>query len=358
MRSLNEYLENNMNIDLDIQDSLDLHFYAEFVLRDSMRYHVNAINERYGSYIGQKELILKVAKDIYARLDNIVNDNKSVFVYSKNDLKEYSNVFFNELKISLHEDSTAYVSHLSKFDKSTKLFDKVFIKINDKDVESLQDVCSVLMHEMMHAYNNYMDHLKNSKTSLNALTASGTPYAKTMFDVNDPMISKICKRMLHDIRKFEQNAYFSELTNLLELNKFNVNDFNSTIEAYKHAKTIFKKSLVWEQYISLYETLNKIKTNKTFQKEFTETYNEVNNVSWSFDKIYKKLHDVLKSIIKRFETLVSKLFCDYYQKQLYEHLSVKLSGSTWHGSHGRKYFVEYMNYLNEYEQLNLNEDEN
>lgn len=356
MKSLNEYLENNINIDLDIQNSLDLHFYTEFVLKDSMRYHVNIIDERYGSYIGQKELILKIAKDIYARIADILNDNKSVFVYSKNDLKEYSNIFFNELKISLHENSTAYVNHLSKFDKSMSLFDKVVITINDKDIESLQDTCSVLMHEMLHAYNNYMDHLKNSKTTLNDLIASDTSYSKTKINSDDLTPENICKRMLHDIRKFEQNAYFSELTNILELNKFNVNDFNNTIEAYKHAKEIFKNSMVWKQYISLYETINFIKTNKKFQKEFVKTYNEVNNVNWTFDKIYKKLHNILESIIKRFETLVSKLFCDYYQKQLYEHMANETTGTTWHGPCGRKYFVEYMNYINEYKNLNENEN--
>ena len=42
MKSLNEYIENNI-IDLDINDSLDLHFYAEFVLRDSMRHTITKI---------------------------------------------------------------------------------------------------------------------------------------------------------------------------------------------------------------------------------------------------------------------------------------------------------------------------
>lgn len=350
MKSLNEYIENNI-VDLDINDSLDLHFYAEFILQDSMRYTITSINEKYGSYIGQKELILKVARDIYA------NDNKFVLRYTKDDLKEYSNIFFDELRVVLHTNSTAYMSTASKFDKSRKMFDKVVISLTDENLDSLQEICSSIMHEMLHAYNHYMEKLTGAKTSLDDLSKAGTPYSKAVLASNKLTPENICKRMLHDIRLFEQNAYFSELTNLLELNKFNVNDFENTVEAYKHAKKLFKESLVWKQYIFLYERLNEIKTNKDFQKEFADTYNEINDVKWTFDKIYKKLYFILENIIKKFETTISKLFCDYYQRQLNEH--IEHERQKYGAFCGRsKLFVDYMQLYNEYDvELNLKKDE-
>ena len=192
------------------------------------------------------------------------------------------------------------------------------------------------------------------KTTLDNLTKSGTPYSKTDLKSNKLTPENICKRILHDIRTFEQNAYFSELTNVLELNKFNVNDFENTIDAYKHAKDLFKKSLVWEQYMFACNRLNEIKANKNFQKEFTDTYNEINGVNWTFNKIYKKLYSILENIIKRFETTISKLFCDYYQRQLNEHIEYERQKC---GAFCRrnKIFIEHAN-LNS--KLKLNKDEN
>lgn len=356
MKSLNNYLKDNMNVNLEINDSLDLHFYAEFVLRDSMRYTINKIDERYGSYIGQKELILKIAKDIYVRTNNIVKDNKSIFIYTKDDLKEYSNIFFNELKIYLHKKTTLRVGDVSKFDKTTKLFNKVIITLSDEDSKTLSEICSALMHEILHAYNDYMDNLTNAKTTLSDLTKIGTSYSKTHVDYTEDSKAtgeSICKEILCDIRKFEQNAYFSELTTTLEVNKFNINDFNNTIDAYKCAKKLFKETGVWKRYISCIIGLNYVKTYKSFKNDFVKTYNEINNVNWSFEKIYKKLYGILKYIIERFETTISKLFCNYYQQQLNEHLLKEIEGTTAHGIYGRKLFVEYMELINEYDNSNL-----
>lgn len=349
MKTLNEYIEND-NIDLDINDSLDLHFYAEFVLQDSMRHTITKINERYGSYIGQKELIIKVARDIYGNINSKVKNNKDAFIYKKVDLKEYSNIFFNMLEIHLHKKDTSYISGLSKYDKSNKMFDKVVITLNDENLDSLSDICSAIMHEMLHAYNNYMDNLTDAKTTLMDLTKSGTSYSKTYIEYDEDSETtgeSVCKEILHDIRKFEQNAYFSELSNILELNKFNINDFENTIEAYKHAKKIFKQSGVWQRYYACYIGLKTIKSDKSLQIDFIKTYNKINGVNWTFDKIYKKLYSILENIIKRFETTISKLFCDYYQRQLNEHLKEERQK---YGAFCRrsKLFVEYMQLYEDY----------
>ena len=332
MKSIKDYLID----DMDIKDSFDLHFYSEFVLRESLKCTLNTINESYGSYIGQKQLIIDISKDIYK------SNNKS-FIYSKNDLSKYENIFFNELRVLISNKGSKFANNLSNFNKNTKVFDKVVIYIDTSDIYDFNDICSVLMHEMLHAYNEYMNILKGAKTTIKDLTDYNTPYYKTNLTNQELTPSNICKRILHDIRKFEQNAYLSELSVVLDSVKFNISDFNSTIEAYKTAKQIFINSFVWRQYTSLLNALIMIKNDKSMQTEFINTYNEINNTNINFNAIYKKLSNMLLEIISRMETIIPKLFYKHYEKQLHENLIEYNAGSCWHGIGNRKIFIEKFN---------------
>ena len=65
MKNLSDYIKKSYNNykkidDIIIENELQLHFYAEFIVGDCS---YNEIYERYGSYLGQKELILDLAKE-------------------------------------------------------------------------------------------------------------------------------------------------------------------------------------------------------------------------------------------------------------------------------------------------------
>lgn len=313
MRDLKEYMSDDQIID----DSLDLHFYAEFILNESFKKSYFIINEQYGSYIGQKELIMGLTKEIWPIIEN--KDPQNIFKYTKKDLEKYRNIFFDELQIYMNTKDTSYASKLSKYDENSKMFNKVIIYINYKDIECYNDLCSAIMHEMLHAYNEYMNYITKSKIKFKDLVGKDTPYSRTISDNETINVENICKRMLHDIRKFEQNACMSQLTIELENSNFDASKYHTSIEAYRAAKQIFINSEVWNQYTSLYRMLNKYKNSKNdIKKRFTDTYNDINSTNLTFNKIYKNLKAQFDKILLRMETISPKLFYNYYQKQISE----------------------------------------
>lgn len=350
MYPLSKYIQ---NINPMIKDSLDLHFYAEFILNESFKKSYFVIDEQYGSYIGQKELIMDIAKEIWPIIEN--NDPQNIFKYIEKDLGKYCNIFFNELQIILNTNRTSYASKLSKYDTNLKIFDKVIIYIDYRDLDCYNDLCSTIMHEMLHAHNEYMNYITKSKIKLKDLIGKCTPYSKTVLDDKSISVENICKRILHDIRKFEQNAYMSQLTIELENSNFDASRYHTTIEAYQAAKQIFINSEVWKQYTSLYRVLNKFKNSKdNVKKKFTNTYNDINNTDLSFDKIYKKLSIQFDKVLLRMENIIPKLFYNYYQNQISD--SIKECGEL-HTS--RKQLINFLNYMSLYEdQESIKPDNN
>lgn len=336
MKSIKDYLVKPI-----INDSLDLHFYAEFVLHESFKTSYFTINEKYGSYIGQKQLIIDLSEAIWTTIYN--NEPEDRFELDRADLDQYDNVFFDKLIIQLNNNESSFVPTKSKYNDKTNLFDIVFINMCYGDVKCYGDVCSILMHEILHAYNEYMSFVKKSRYKLWDLTNKNSAYAKTIQLNDKTTIENICKRILNNIRQFEQNAYISELAIELEKNKFDLSKFKTTNDAFKAAKELFMKSDVWMQYVSLYNVLHTINKNKSFQDEFAKSYNDINNTTLSFNKIYKKLNSVFDKILIKMERQVPKLFYDYYQ----EHLNNSLSESSVMGRQNKS-MIEFLQFCNNY----------
>lgn len=308
METFKEYI-NKVNI----SDSLELHFYSEFVLNESFKESYFEINEKYGSYIGQKELIIDLAKEIWNVIDN--KEPVDNFKLYKEDLKDYSNIFFNELEIQLNNKYTAYTVNKSKYNAQDKIFDKVLIFINYSDVKDYEDLCSILMHELLHAYNNFKGYLSKSKLTLLDLTDKNSSYSQTIFN-GKPTVENICKRILNNIRQWEQNAYIGELSIELEKNKFDLSEYHNIKDAYKKALEIFKNSDTWIQYSVLWNYLISLKYNKEKQEIFAKTYNDINGTNLTFNRIYKKLDGLFDKILLKIETKIPKIFYNYYQKSI------------------------------------------
>ena len=256
MKHLTEFIFNRVqeSTKLNIQNELELHFYSEFVLNESFRHSYFEIFERNGSYIGQKELIIDLSKEIYNIIRN--HEPENTVQLDKKDLDNYSNIFFNSLIIYL-TNKTGYDSKKSNYLENDKLLDKVVIYIDSAEYFEYTEILKCLMHEMLHAYNNYKSYLTNAKFNLTDLTNKNSSYYKTIF-AGSVSIENICKRILNNIRQWEQNAYISELSVELENNRFDINKYNKTQEAYKAAYKIFKNSDTFVQYSSLWSYLNNL----------------------------------------------------------------------------------------------------
>ena len=349
MKSIKKYITNRIQEDINIESDLELHFYIEFLLEESFKYSYFTILEKHSSYIGQKELVIDLSRDIYNIIRN--REPEDTLELDKKDLEEYPNIFFNKLIIYLYA-KTGYNVSKSKYIDSEKTFDKVIININPDEYYDYKDIVKCLVHELLHAYNEYKNYLTNSNTKLVNLTDKNSSYFKTIFS-NNITIENICKRICNNIRKWEQNAYISELSTELENNKFDFYKYSEHKDAYKKAFEIFRNSDVWIQYSTLKKYLTLLKDNSDENKlKFQNTYNNINNTSLSFNKIYKKLNDIFDIILNKINRLIPKLIYDYYEKQMKELIKESIIQRQ------NKSLIEFVKSVNEYNLLESVKPEN
>ena len=353
MKSLRKYITNQVKESsiINIDNELALHFYIEFLMNESFKYSYFEILEKHSSYIGQKELVIDLSKEIYNIIRN--HEPEDTLELDKADLEDYSNIFFNKLIIYLY-GQTGYDVSKSKYIESSKLFDKVVININPKEYTEYTDIVKCLVHELLHAYNEYKNYLTDSKFKLSDLTNKNSSYYKTIFS-NKITTSDICKRICNNIRQWEQNAYVSELSVELENNKFDFSEYKDTNQAYKAAYEIFKNSNVWTQYSALWSYLiylnNKDRNNQD-RLDFQTTYNDINNTALTFNKIYKKLDGLFNKIFKKMENLVPKLFYDYYEEQMKNIVKESIIGRQ------NNALIKFIEYINEYDLMESVKAEN
>ena len=349
MKSIKKYITNRIQEDINIESDLELHFYIEFLLEESFKYSYFIILEKHSSYIGQKELVIDLSRDIYNIIRN--HEPEDTLELDKKDLEEYPNIFFNKLIIYLY-GKTGYNVSKSKYIDSEKTFDKIIININPEEYYDYKDIVKCLVHELLHAYNEYKNYLTNSNTKLVNLTDKNSSYFKTIFS-NNITIENICKRICNNIRKWEQNAYISELSTELENNKFDFYKYSEHKDAYKKAFEIFRNSDTWIQYSTLKKYLTLLKDNSDENKlKFQNAYNNINNTSLSFNKIYKKLNDIFDIILNKINRLIPKLIYDYYEKQIKELIKESIIQRQ------NKSLIEFVKSINEYNLLESVKPEN
>ena len=87
MKSLTEYIFNEFkdSTKLNIQNELELHFYSEFILNESIKYSYFNIFEKNGSYIGQKKLLIDLSKELYNIIRN--HEPENTIQLDKKDLR-------------------------------------------------------------------------------------------------------------------------------------------------------------------------------------------------------------------------------------------------------------------------------
>lgn len=354
MKTLTEYIFNRVqeSTKLSVQNELELHFYSEFVLNESIKHSYFSILEKNGSYIGQKELLIDLSKEVYNIIRN--HEPENTVQLDKKDLNNYSNIFFNSLIIYL-TNKTGYVSNKSTYLDNDKLLDKIVIYIDTTEYFEYTEILKCLMHEMLHAYNNYKSYLTNAKFNLTDLTNKNSSYYKTIFG-GSVSVENICKRILNNIRQWEQNAYMSELSVELENSKFDINKYNTAQEAYKAAYEIFKNSDTWTQYSTLWKylmLLNNQNNDSSDKLKFQITYNRINDSDLTFNQIYKKLDGLFNKILKKIESKVPKIFYDYYQQELEKSLDESFVSGRQSNA-----LIKFIQYINAYDLLESVKPEN
>ena len=306
MKSLIDFINKSfIKEETDIRDGLlSNHFYMEFKIFDNP---FGYINEKYGAYDGQVDFIKAIA---YGLANDLKEYSNIKYNIKKEDLEEsgFENIFFKEININVSKNYTEsnFINKVS-FDEKEKLFDSVTINITEEDAKN--NLLSTLIHELTHAWEEYGRYINKSDIKLKDLVNKDSSYYNMVFKKGDTEIEQAFKNILYNLKKFEVNAFLSELSTVLEKDNIIIKDYN---DALKH----FKESDTWKRYSLILNTLENF--DDEYKEDFRNYYNKVNDTNLTFNKIQKKLLNQCKKIFNKISTLIPKIYYDWYTKNKVE----------------------------------------
>ena len=330
--------DNRLNEELSI---LEKHFKLEFEINEALTYSYLRIDEKYGAYDGQTDLVIELAKtlseDIKAAGEEVDSEDFRIrYKIEKKDLEEYfANVFYDELIIKCYySDVSGYQFESSNYNENTKTFDKVIIILNILEcIDNYENIVSILTHELLHAWEKYSRCVSKSKISLEDLL--GDKYEESItINKSDSTLEKACKAMIYITNSAETNAYMSELATLLDKQE-------TIIRSYDEALKLFKKTTTYKYYFGYYNYLN----NKIDDKEkFAEIYNRLSDTNYTFNKIYKILNNKFEKSINKILSRIPKIYYEYYLKHKEKELKETRSRQP-------EVLLEFSNYMNNYKSI-------
>ena len=310
MKSLIDFINKSfIKEETDIRDGLlSNHFYMEFkIFNNPFGY----INEKYGAYDGQIDFIKAIA---YALTDDLKEYSGIKYNIKKEDLEEsgFKNIFFKEINIEVNKNYTEsnFINKVS-FDEKEKLFDSITIHITEEDAKN--SLLSTLIHELTHAWEEYGRYINKSDIKLKDLVNKDSSYYDIVFKKSDTKIEQAFKNILYNLKKFEVNAFLSELSTVLEKDNIIIKDYN---DALKH----FKESDIWKRYSLILNTLENF--DDKYKEDFRNYYNKVNDTKLTFNKIQKKLLNQCKKIFNKISTLIPKIYYEWYTKNKVEECKI------------------------------------
>lgn len=294
MKSLSEYITPNI-VETYIDYSILQHLAIEYKC-NHMYSRNHLILEKYGIYDGCEQL----AKYITNEINKNGFDNQ--YEFNKNDLLNFNNIFFNKLIVDIDSSSNDGGEYIDNDELTNDLlFDEVFINlyINKENRSSIQET---LMHELTHAYNNYMMLLKNDKNYLNM--ASSILYQK----INDLHNTKnsneyFIKKALYLLLGYEKNAFFAQI-------KADLQKYKKKIKTPLDALKILKQSNIYQAYLRLNQNINDYMHNELSDEiihEIEDAYYNITGQKETSNKIFKKLKILSDKTLKKLDTQLPKL---------------------------------------------------
>lgn len=252
------------------------------------------ILEKYGIYNGCEEL----ANFIYKEVKKKGMDYQ--YTFDRNDLKSFPNIFFNKIIIDIDcssNDGGEYIDNDSLNDDL--LFDEVNINIYQYE-NNISEVKEILMHELTHAYNNYMMILKGDEGYLN--TAKSLLY-KNIQKQSDNTNEYLIKKALYLLLGYERNAFFGEIKAELEQHK-------DKIKGPYDALNVLKNSKVYKAYKKLDREINAYFNGSLLDKnikEIEDAYYEITHEKKTANQIFKTLRSLSKKALKKLDNQLPKL---------------------------------------------------
>lgn len=261
------------------------------------RFHV--ILEKYGIYDGLEELVDFIDKEIY---NNYRKDRKNRFEleYTREQLKDFKNIFFEELHLNVDMTKNIgaeYEDKYAKLNPETLLLEKVIIDI---EVNNDNEIIGNLQHELTHAYNQYCSLLKGNDYFKEL---SMSTFYKNMTNLKGDTLKKHIRQIMYLTLDEERNAFIAQMAAELKNNKDIIED---PYDAFK----VLKESQVFRTYKSLYYYINLYKQNKLEDdkiKTITDEYNDISSSNLTSNKVFKKLEHLIDKSNKKLNKIIGKL---------------------------------------------------
>lgn len=187
-----------------------------------------------------------------------------------------------------------------------------FIEINlIFSKEHIENIYSLIMHELVHAYDDYI-HIK--KSGFGALLYERDKRAKYQLvrvkNENDDIIIQVFKDFMYLLNKSEQNTYIGQL--------------NSEVKGtYKNIKDIIndlKNTSIFFNYKQIKLNFNAIIKNKKYLNQFCEVYRQTYETKKSNESIIKELNNKYNKCWKKFINHLYQIAEDHLIKENFNHM--------------------------------------
>ena len=303
MKNIVDYIKQNTQ-DLFINKSLLSHIAIEYKVND-IGEGSRIINEKYGIYDGCEELVNFIVKDIFSH-----DDLDYQFEYNRESLKDIKNIFFKKLIIDIDTSSEEEYGECDdnlNIDKDL-LVDEIWINIYVKNPNK-RSIKGTLMHELTHAYNNYMMLLKGNNSFID--TARSDMY-KNIIDISGDDVELDLKFILYFLLGYERNAFIGQLKSELESHKNKINTPKDALE-------ILKKCPIYQIYLKVDNIIRYHLTNSKDSDLIANIYKEItgSDKNESSLKILKRLKSQSDKALKKLNTIIPKLCVENLNNRLW-----------------------------------------
>lgn len=312
MIELNNYIK-NYSYNFDYIDSLIITECNIERYKNSPILIYGNLLESLGIFNGCKE----VTKHIFDYLKEHLGDDNMIISIPDN----IQNKFFDKCYLHIKYDkkyengSGEYISsdgnddyNEIRYDFNTKKFD--FIEINlFFDKTNVDNIYSIIMHELIHAYDDYI-YIKKSGFDYSLFNRANKQNANIIsnHEENEDLIKYCCKDIIYHLFKDEQIAYIGQLNGELKNKK------------YKNIKDAIKdisETSIYFNYKTIYANYHNIIKSKKYKEQFCDVYRELNNNKKSNESIIKELNNKFSKFWTKFINHIYHIAEDHIIKESY-----------------------------------------
>ena len=294
MGSLTKFIKKELTEINEVDYSILQHLAIEYK-ENHLYSRTRVILEKYGVYAGCEELakhIVKLAKN---------GGYHTVIKLTKDNLQDFKNIFFENITVNIDtsEDNGAEYIDNEELNKDL-LFDEVVINVY-LTKQYISELQSTLMHELTHAYNNYMMLLKGNRNYINV--AKSTLYKNIVSFPEKINAEYHIKRAMYFLLGYEKNAFIAQIKADLENNK-------DKIYGPIDALNVLKKSDTYVTYQRLNKAIGRYFNNNLFgekTKEIEDAYIDITGQKMTRNKIFKKLQALSDKTMKKLDKILPKL---------------------------------------------------